>query len=189
MVKKGEKCPTCGRYYSREVVNDCVIVRDGKILLGLRNENPQKDFWALIGGYLDWGETLEESVYREIKEELGVESKIMKLHSDLIGMVSSPPSSAELKSAEAEESIHLRSYDQSLLRRRIKMQGVYSDPKRDLDGKQNVSIVYVIELLGEPFVKDPKELKEIQWFDPSNLPGNIAFDHRKIIEDYKKSLI
>jgi ADP-ribose pyrophosphatase YjhB (NUDIX family) len=51
-----------------------IIYRDGK-LLAVRHKNTDgspKDFWAIPGGGLDLGESLEDGLRREIKEELGV---------------------------------------------------------------------------------------------------------------------
>ena len=43
-------------------------------LVQKRNINPMKGHWALTGGYMDKGETWQESACREIYEELGIES-------------------------------------------------------------------------------------------------------------------
>jgi 8-oxo-dGTP diphosphatase len=40
-----------------------------KTLLVKRGEDPDKDWWDIPGGYLDWDETLEECASRELKEE------------------------------------------------------------------------------------------------------------------------
>jgi 8-oxo-dGTP diphosphatase len=53
----------------------CIIEKDGKILLTLRNIEPFKDHWCLPGGHIDFGETPEEAVKREIKEETGLDIK------------------------------------------------------------------------------------------------------------------
>lgn len=63
------------------------------------------------------------------------------------------------------------------------MLGVYGDPKRDRDGRQNVAVVYVVEPLSE--AKVGEEVQEVRWFELDNLPEKIAFDHRKMIEDYQ----
>jgi len=47
----------------------------GEILLTKRKFPPKKGFWDLPGGFIDFGETVEESLRREIKEELGMELK------------------------------------------------------------------------------------------------------------------
>jgi len=66
-------CPHCGRYNNRAVTIDAVIIKDNKILLIKRGVEPFKGYWALPRGHTDWDETLEETVKREVKEELGVE--------------------------------------------------------------------------------------------------------------------
>jgi ADP-ribose pyrophosphatase len=49
-----------------------VVVRDGKILLVKRGIAPSKGLWAIPGGALELGETLQQAAEREILEETGV---------------------------------------------------------------------------------------------------------------------
>jgi nucleoside triphosphatase len=63
--------------------------------------------------------------------------------------------------------------------------GVYSSPKRDLDGRQNVDHCFY-GLVGEKLGKSDDEIEKIKWFDLNKLPKNIAFDHREMIRDYLK---
>jgi 8-oxo-dGTP diphosphatase len=55
----------------RPVVGICAAgrTRDGRWLLIRRGDTGE---WALPGGTLEWGETLRESVVREVAEEAGV---------------------------------------------------------------------------------------------------------------------
>jgi len=85
-VKRGEKCPHCERYNSRNIVVDGIVIHDEKVLLVKRGIEPGKGLWALIGGYLDWDETLEEAIVREVKEEAGVSAQVEKQ----VGVYSSP---------------------------------------------------------------------------------------------------
>ena len=54
-----------------------VIVRDGRILLLLRKKYPEKGCWSIPGGKVEFGETVEEALLREVKEEIGVEARIV----------------------------------------------------------------------------------------------------------------
>lgn len=59
-----------------------LVVRDGKILLVRRNEPEVEKAhlkWEFPGGKADFGETPQEAVIREIKEETGVVAKIKRL--------------------------------------------------------------------------------------------------------------
>ncbi len=53
-----------------------VIIRNGKLFLLKRNEEPFKGEWDFLGGYVDNGETSEEAMRREIKEEIGTDSRL-----------------------------------------------------------------------------------------------------------------
>ena len=58
---------------------DAIVERDDKILLIKRKNEPFKGCWALPGGFIEYGESTEEAVKREIKEEANLEIKIKKL--------------------------------------------------------------------------------------------------------------
>jgi len=49
-----------------------VIIRDGQVLLVKRGREPAKGLWAVPGGAVEPGETLQEAAEREIFEESGV---------------------------------------------------------------------------------------------------------------------
>lgn len=50
-----------------------IIVYDGKILLEKRKGEPGKGKWSVPGGIVELGETVEEAVIREVKEETGLD--------------------------------------------------------------------------------------------------------------------
>jgi 8-oxo-dGTP diphosphatase len=70
----------------RPVVGICAAghTRDGRWLLIRRGDTGE---WALPGGTLEWGETLRESVVREVAEEAGVTRCVP---SRLVGVFSRP---------------------------------------------------------------------------------------------------
>ena len=49
-----------------------VVIKEGKVLLVKRGVDPNKGLWAIPGGSLKLGETLQEGAEREILEETGV---------------------------------------------------------------------------------------------------------------------
>ena len=50
-----------------------VILRDGQVFATQRGYGPYKDYWEFPGGKIEPGETAEEALAREIREELDTE--------------------------------------------------------------------------------------------------------------------
>lgn len=76
------QCSNCGfKFYINPVPCNGVIIENqkGEILLVRRAVAPKKGFWDLPGGFININEDLEQSVKREIKEELGVEVEVKKI--------------------------------------------------------------------------------------------------------------
>ncbi len=116
------------------------IVMKGRDLLTIRRGNPPfMDRPALPGGFLDYGETLEEAVAREVLEETGLETRVEALI------------------------------------------GVYSHPERDPRG-HTVSAAYLLKITGGE-LKAGDDASDVFWTPFDELPQEMAFDHRKIIDD------
>ncbi len=65
-------CPLC-KFENPKITATAIVIKDQKLMVLKRNEEPFKGDWDFMGGYLQKGETPEEALRREIKEELGVE--------------------------------------------------------------------------------------------------------------------
>lgn len=56
-----------------------VVLRDARVLLVQRANEPLAGQWSLPGGAVELGETLEEAVVRELKEETGLVVRVVEL--------------------------------------------------------------------------------------------------------------
>lgn len=93
-------CPVCGTQYTEEqqkqlhkACQNCdyilhenqhatvgaVILKDNNVLLGKRAIDPAAGTWDLPGGFVEANETIEQAILREVKEELSIDAKIIKL--------------------------------------------------------------------------------------------------------------
>ncbi len=131
------KCPL--------IAVDVIVRLNGKVeeIVLIERKNFPKG-WALPGGFVDYGESVEDAAVREMKEEIGLDVELVKLL------------------------------------------GVYSDPHRDPRG-HCVSITFIANSSGKPVGGD--DAKKAKIFSIFELPHDLAFDHRKIIEDYTKKFI
>jgi 8-oxo-dGTP diphosphatase len=111
------------------------------VVLIRRGREPFRGQWALPGGFVEVGETVEEAATREAAEETGLAVEIARLV------------------------------------------GVYSDPERDPRG-HNVSVAFLARVLsGE--LSAATDAAEVSLLDPGSV--ELAFDHRKIIDDALRS--
>jgi 8-oxo-dGTP diphosphatase len=56
-----------------------VIVQEGRVLLVQRGREPMKGKWTIPGGLVEVGESLQEAVVRETREETGLEVEPVEL--------------------------------------------------------------------------------------------------------------
>ena len=125
----------------RIAVDLIIELPEGRIVL-IRRKNPPHG-WALPGGFLEYGESLEQAAVREAKEETGLDVELIRqLHT-------------------------------------------YSEPARDPRG-QTVSTVFIARSHGIPRAGD--DAGEVRVVSLAALPSPLAFDHERILADYRKSL-
>ncbi len=53
-----------------------VVFIDGRVVLVKRRHEPLAGQWSLPGGAIELGETLREGLRRELREELGIETRV-----------------------------------------------------------------------------------------------------------------
>jgi ADP-ribose pyrophosphatase YjhB (NUDIX family) len=115
-----------------------IIIRYMNGIVLIKRKNPPSG-WAIPGGFVDYGETLEAAAIREAKEETGLEVRLIRqFHS-------------------------------------------YSDPKRD-PRQHTISTIFIADASGKAEAGD--DAAEIGVFRKEDLPDNIAFDHKEILNDY-----
>ena len=98
--------------------------------------------WALPGGFVEYGETVETAAMREALEETN-------LRVTLTGLL-----------------------------------GVYSDPARDTR-RHTISTVFIGTAENLKSIKGGDDAAEARFFALDALPERIAFDHAKIIADFR----
>ena len=63
-----------------------MVERDGALLLVKRGRPPFEGTYALPGGFVEAGETVEEAAVREVREETGLRTRVVRL----LGVYSDP---------------------------------------------------------------------------------------------------
>ena len=129
---------------------DFLISKDdnSKILLVRRKNDPFKGTLSIPGGFINEGETAEDAMTREAKEET------------------------------------------SLVVEPIAILGVYSTPQRD-PRMHTISVTFITRIVqGNEDARD--DAADLRWIDVEDeldsliKSKQIAFDHSKILNDYKK---
>lgn len=72
------KCTKCGFiFYDKSYITvSALIVEGDRVLLAKRAKDPFKEYWDVVGGFLEKGEHPEAALHREVKEETGLEVEI-----------------------------------------------------------------------------------------------------------------
>lgn len=80
-VQGNPHCESCNITIFNNVVGAAAIllIRDGQVLLERRDREPFKGGFDLVAGFIEPGETPEEAVIREAKEETGLDVKVTSL--------------------------------------------------------------------------------------------------------------
>ncbi len=123
------------------VTTDCIIDYQGGVVL-IERSNPPFG-WAIPGGFVDYGESVEDAVIREMKEETNLEIEDLK-------------------------QFH-----------------TYSQPDRD-PRFHTVTVVFTGK--GKGTLAADSDAKAAKVFKLDELPENMAFDHRQVLEDYRNFL-
>jgi len=79
--RKRKVCPVCGfvLYKNPAPASGAIIVENGKILLVKRRYDPFRGDWSLPAGFIEYDESPENCVIREIKEEVNLDIRIKEL--------------------------------------------------------------------------------------------------------------
>lgn len=79
-------CPSCGFVFYRNPApaTAALIDLDGKVVMVKRKFDPRQGFWTLPSGFIEFHESPEDCLLREVKEETDLDVKI----TDLFGVYS-----------------------------------------------------------------------------------------------------
>lgn len=74
-----KKCEHCGKEVWPQLATAVIVlVRKDKEVLLVHAKNFRTDFYGLVAGFVETGETLEDAVHREVMEETGLHIKNLK---------------------------------------------------------------------------------------------------------------
>lgn len=154
LEKHGKSAPYCesiyrtlqfkyGKFflYTPKLAADVIVKKGNEVLLIERKNKPFG--WAIPGGFVDYGEKVEDAAKRELMEETGI------------------------------------------IADKIELLGIYSDPARDSRG-HTASAVYYTESDQNPQAGD--DAKNAAYFKLDALPDDLAFDHKLILNDYRRKI-
>lgn len=131
------------KHYTGKTSTAIIPYPDNKILLIKRNTRPFVGYWALPGGRMDPGETINQTIIREVKEETGLDVKIVRVVGEYV-------------EKGAREDVEYEYYP----------------------------TCFVVEPIGGELKKQDSEIQEMKLFSLDALPLPLAFEHKKMIEDY-----
>ncbi|RKY66245.1 MAG: NUDIX hydrolase [Candidatus Latescibacterota bacterium] len=78
MAARELRCPRCGevvQIYRNPIPTVDIIIEVGDRIVLISRRNPPYG-WAIPGGFVDYGESLEEAALREAKEETGLDVQL-----------------------------------------------------------------------------------------------------------------
>ena len=72
--ERAMKCPKCGHMLFPVICPAMIVAveRDGKLLLAVNKMN-KKGRYSVLAGFLEVGESIEDAIVREVREEVGIE--------------------------------------------------------------------------------------------------------------------
>ncbi len=139
-------CPECGTaiktyrnpFPTVDILIECETPAGKNGLILIHRKNDPK-VWAIPGGFVDYGESVEDAARREALEETSLNVKLIR-------------------------QFHC-----------------YSDPARD-QRQHNISIVFIAKAKGTPKAADDAD--DIMICNKEEIPQELGFDHKLILEDY-----
>ncbi len=143
------QCPKCGaavKAYTNPFPTVDAVIYDPAYGIVLIERKFEPLGWALPGGFVDYGETVEQAVVREALEETGLKVKVRGLL------------------------------------------GVYSNPERD-PRFHTITTVFQVSAEDYSTLAGGDDAAEARFFPLDDLPPDISFGHRDIIQDFVNKFV
>lgn len=136
--------------------------REGKVLI-VSNKEYKENEWNVPGGGIEEGETPEETIIRELGEELG---------------------SNNFEIVKISEQTYLYEWPDEVVEKRLKEKG------KTYRGQEKIQFLIKFTGSEEEIKIDPKEIREIKWVRPNELQLYLIFPNqyektKKLLEEFE----
>lgn len=150
---------------------DIFIVYQNKVLLIFHKKH---NMWLQVGGHIELNEDPEEALFREVKEECGLEIEIIGPDASEAGSAGSPVS-------EKQPKFELKGT-------KFLYAPVFMNIHEINETHKHIALIYFAKAKSDKFVLSQREHNDIKWFSKEDLDKS-EFNLNEAVKFYAKEAL